>query len=391
MQSSVKHVVQPVAHSPLGPSGAPRWINCPGSVNASKGIVDEESVFAAEGTAAHWLADACFRKNAKAADYIGWIIEVGKHKFGVVEEFADAVQEYLDWCGEVPADVSISEAKVSYESWIPGGFGWVDRAMIKDGQCTIRDLKFGKGVQVWAKGNEQMLMQAIGMLETYWMEDIQEFELGIHQPRLDHKDTWRVSRAELLTWAKNTLVPTLAEIKVGRQFTPGEWCQFCKFKLSCAVRANVGLQNVFGNLDLATPADAVPVPQIEMSPERKASILPLLATMKSWLADFEKGVIADLIAGKTLSGWKLVEGRANRKWSNPDAVAKRISPEDAFEKRLRSPAQIEKLLGKPKFSKVLGELVEKPPGKPKLAGPDDPRPPMTNLSEANFTDLDNEE
>jgi len=378
-------VVKPVEHSPCGPSGAPRWINCPGSVNASKGKTDEESVFAAEGSAAHWLADWCWRTAAAPRDFIGDIIQVGKHKFGVTEDFADAVEDYLEWCAEVPADISFSETKVSYESWVPGGFGWVDRGMIKDGLCTLRDLKFGKGVQVWAKDNEQLLMQALGVLETHWMEDIQEFELGISQPRLDHRDTWRISRKDLVCWARATLPPVLEKINAGTEFQAGEWCQFCRFRRECAVRANVGLTVAFGNLDATEPVNPI------MDPAEKAKILPKLAVIKSWLADFEKGVIADLVAGKDVGGWKLVEGRSNRAFANPDAVVKRISPDDAFEKKLRSPSQLEKLMGKPRFTKILGDLVVKPPGRPKLASPDDPRPAMTNLSQVNFTNLDDEE
>lgn len=378
-------VVQPVEHSPLGPSGAPRWINCPGSVNASKGKTDEESVFAAEGSAAHWLADHCFKHNMHPMDFLGRIIVVGKHKFGVTEEFAGAVNEYLEWCAEVPADVSFSEIKVSYEEWVPGGFGWVDRGMIKDGLCTLRDLKFGKGVQVWAKDNEQLLMQALGVLGTHWMEDIQEFELGIHQPRLDHKDAWRISAADVRRWARATLVPVLEKIKAGTEFQAGEWCQFCKFKRDCAVRANVGLTVAFGNLDAPEPKSQI------LDPAEKAAILPKLGVIKSWLADFEKGVIADLVSGKDVGGWKLVEGRSNRAFSDKDAVVKRVSPDDAFEKKLRSPSQLEKLMGKPRFKKILGDLVVKPPGRPKLASPEDPRPAMTNLSQVDFTNLDDEE
>ena len=283
----------------------------------------------------------------------------------------------------MPAEISISETKVAYPSWIPGGFGWVDRAMLKDGRCTIRDLKFGEGVQVWAKDNEQLLMQALGMLDTYPYDEINEFELGIHQPRLDHKDVWVVSKADVIKWARAVLVSAVEEINRGERFVPGEWCQFCRFRKNCVVRANMGLQNVFGSLDeIEKPRS------IEMTAEQKAKILPLLPAIKKWLTDFEAGAIADLIAGRAISGWKLVEGRSNRAWSNPDAVAKRVSPDDAFEKKLRSPAQLEKLLGKPKFSKILGELVVKPPGSPKLAPPDDPRPEITNLSNANFESLE---
>jgi hypothetical protein len=378
------HDVKPVEHSERGPSGAPRWINCPGSVEASRGLEDTESEFAAEGTAAHYVADYCFHKNLPASAFIGVTIRTGGYSFKVDPEWADAIQDYLDWCDEVPVDVSVSETKVRYERWVPGGFGWVDRAMFKATRCTIRDLKFGKGVQVWAKENEQLMMQALGMLEEYPFDGIEEFELGIAQPRLDHKDTWVISTPDLLKWAQETIPGALTS----KLFKPGEWCQFCRKRLTCAVRANVGLSNIFGNLDEVGGSTPVAV---EMTEARRLQILPLLPVIKSWISDFEKGVIHDLISGRTIGGYKIVEGRANRKFSDPDAVVKRVGPDLAFEKKLLSPSKMEKLMGKAKVLKLLGDLIDKPPGKPKLAPPDDPRPAMTNVSEAHFTNIDDEE
>lgn len=377
------HHPKPVDHSERGPSGAPRWINCPGSVEASRGLDDKETVFAAEGTAAHYIADLCFHTGKVANDFLGDVIHTGGFKFTVDAEWANAIQDYLDWCDEVPADVAVSETRVRYERYVPDGFGWVDRAMFKGTLCTIRDLKFGKGVQVFAKENEQLMMQAIGMLEEYPFDDIDEFELGIAQPRLDHKDTWRVSKKELLEWAEKTLPEALKS----NRFTAGEWCQFCRKRNTCAVRANVGITNIFGNLDEVGGDTPVPV---EMTPERRVKLLPLIGIIKSWISDFEKGAVLDLISGRDLGGWKLVEGRSNRVFIDGDKVVSRVGPDLAFEKKLNSPSKLEKLMGKKKFAERLGDLVDKPPGKPKLAPPDDPRPAMTNVSEANFTNIDEE-
>lgn len=372
--------VTPGEHSALGPSSSERWINCPGSVKASEGLPDEESIFAAEGTAAHHMADLAYRANKPAKAYIGDRIIVGKRSFGVTEEFAGHIQEYLDWCAEVPGQ-HLSEVRVDYGF----GFGTIDRATLdsKTSVCTIRDLKFGKGVQVYAKENPQLMLYAFGVLQTFgWLYDIGGFNLGICQPRLDHKDEWYVSAKEVTDWVTVTLADAIIRVKQGTEFKSGDWCRFCRFRRDCAVRLNASTAAIFGDLDS---------PKLLLTPEDKARVLPLLPSIKSWIADFEKGVIADLIAGAKIAGWKLVAGRSNRAWSDPDAVAKRISPEDAFKKELRSPAQIEKILGKPKFKKVLAELVVKPPGRPVLAAPDDPREPLDTTSISNFTDLDSGE
>lgn len=378
-------VVEPVEHSRLGPSSSERWINCPASVKATEAIPDEQSIYAAEGGAAHFIADRCFQYGHKAEQFIGDVIHVGKHKFGISHEFTDHVQEFLDWCAEVNAD-HFSETRVSYERWVKGGFGTVDRIAIQKVAVPgktfawLRDLKFGTGVQVYAKENTQLMLYALGALEDFsWVYgDIDGFFLGIHQPRLDHKDEWFITTKDLLAWAKATLYPAVNAVYAGKQFKAGDWCKFCKLRRDCAVRAETATKDiVFADLD--AQSDTI------IDKAKYAALLPLL---KSWIADFEKGLVADLLAGKTVDGWKLVEGRSNRAWSNPDAVARRISPDDAFEKSLRSPAQLEKLLGKPKFAKILGDLVHKPPGKPVLAPAGDPRDSLDTTNIVDFKDLD---
>lgn len=378
------HHPKPVDHSERGPSGAPRWINCPGSVEFSRGAPDKETVFAAEGTAAHYIADLCFHQGYAANRFIGDVVHTGGFKFTIDAEWANAIQDYLDWCDEVDAEVSLSETRVRYERWVPGGFGWVDRSMFKGKLCTIRDLKFGKGVQVFAQENEQLLMQALGMLEEFPFDDIEEFELGIAQPRLDHKDTWRVSKADVLKWAEANVTPAL----VSKVLKAGEWCQFCRKKLTCEVRANVGLSQIFGNLDEI--GGGTPVP-LEMSPAKRLKVLPLIGVIKSWIADFEKGAIQDCMAGKDLGGWGLVEGRSNRKFIDGDKVVARVGADLAFEKKLNSPSKLEKLMGKKKFAERLGDLVVKPPGRPTLASPEDPRPRMTLEAAAGFSSIDEQE
>lgn len=379
------HVVKDVPHSGMGPSSAERWINCPGSVAASKTIKEAPSQYAAEGTAAHHLANLTFLGQPWGA---GDVVEVDGFKFTVLPEWVPLIHDFHEWCNEMPGD-QFSEIRVYYESWIPGGFGWIDRAAFNDGVCGIRDLKFGQGVQVFAKENDQLRMYALGILHDYsYLYDIQHFEVGIDQPRLGHRDVWDFSRDELEQWGMDVIVPAFKRVQEGKAFKAGKWCQFCRFKRDCKVRMNQGLAAVLADFeDLDALDDARGTKDIQlMTPEEKAKIYPDIEVLEAWIKDFKKGVVADLLRGGKIGGCKLVEGRSNRKWGDPDKVAKRISPDDAFERTLRSPAQLEKLFGKARFNKILGELVVKPPGRPTLVGADDPRPPMEIDPE--FTDLD---
>lgn len=381
------HVVKPGEHSPLGPSSADRWINCPASVKATEGMPDKQSVFAAEGSAAHFIADLAVRSRVPAATYIGDIIAVGEHKFGVTAEWAAHIQDFLDWCAEIQGE-HYSEMRLHFDRWVPGGFGTTDRVIFRDSQCWLRDLKFGTGVQVFAKDNAQLMLYALGVLDSFdWAYNVEGFHLGIGQPRLDHKDEWFITTSDLLSWAAQTLPAAVQNVNLGKPFKAGSWCSknFCKIRTSCRHRAEQLTKDIiFEDLDKSI---VMPEPSaIHIDRSKYLGLIPLL---KTWIADLERGAVADLIAGKSIPGWKLVEGRSNRAWSNPDGVAKRISPDDAFEKSLRSPAQLEKLLGKPRFAKILGDLVHKPPGKPTLAPGSDPRDEMDTTSQVDFRDLDN--
>lgn len=388
--------VLPGEHSALGPSSAERWLNCPGSVRASEGIKDKESVFAAEGSAAHFLADHCFKEGKFAKDFIGAVIHVGTFSFKVDAEFAAAVQEYLDWCGEVDG-THLSEVRVNYADWIPGGFGTTDRVIFMlTRRCVIRDLKFGKGVQVYAMNNQQLMLYALGVLEEFgWAYDIDEFELGICQPRLDHKDTWVVSKEAILAWAERTFSCALEKIKCGTEFKAGAWCQFCRRKRDCAVRATQGLQEALADfVDLDALDAAKPKEITTLTPEHKAKILPQLGVLKAWIKDFERGVVADLINGVKIGGWKLVHGRANRKWADPDTAVKAMENwhVDPWKRTLISPAQAEEQLGKKLFKTTdLPGRIIKPAGKPVLASPEDSRDPITNDALNDFTNLDDED
>lgn len=379
-------------HSPWGPSSAKRWINCPGSVNATKDIPDPGSQWAAEGTAAHVVSELCRKRGCHAKAFIGYRLKVGNFIFDFDDEFAASVQEFIDWCNEAPGAILI-EQKINYDlhhDEKQRAFGTLDDARLAEPLCTITDFKHGKGVQEFAKENPQLMLQAIGVLEDFgWLYDIQEFELRICQPRLDHKDKWRVSKTDLWKWWRETVPEAYIRTVRGIDFKAGEWCRFCRIKQTCAVRANMALQAVTGTTFDALPDEPTLRALATLKPDDLSRLGPLLAPIKKWCTDVEHAIVIALQQGKVVGDAKMVEGRSIRRWTKPDAVPAllRANKIDPYEKSLRSVADVEKELGKKEFAAQYGEHFTKPPGKPVLAFGDDSRPPIKREVLTQFSSL----
>lgn len=399
-------------HSPLGPSSSKRWTHCAGSVDASLDANDDESQFAAEGTAAHYLSELARKNGLPCSHWLDHIFQVGKYKFVVDEEMADSAQAFVDWCAEQDGD-PLTETRIDYSEFMPPEviekygktFGTLDDARLRVDVAYITDFKHGKGVQEYAEKNTQLMLQALGVWCAFnWIYEMKGFQLQICQPRLNHFDDWYISTEDLLEWAKG--LPGYAKaVLEGTQFAAGDWCKFCRIRKKCAVRANMGVQ-------LALTADEFQdLDQLEIhamraqnrlqfiTNEQIAKILPALDIFKAWIKDVERRAVAALIAGEPLAGWKLVEGRSNRKWVSEDdaakgkicAAARPLGCEPFKDPELKSVSVLEKEMGKKAFAERLGELVTKPPGRPKIAAATDKRPAISTTALEEFDNLDADE
>lgn len=333
------------AHSPLGASGAERWIQCPGSVRLTKDLPDETSEYAQEGTLAHEIAEA---------------ILMGKQS--IEETTLSELALYIDYIEESFADEVLIEERVAYTDWVPDGFGTADAIMLYSADNTIEivDLKWGKGIKVESEGNPQLRLYALGVLQKLMFTldwDIEFVRMTIVQPRLDHIDTAEMTVDELLEWA-HTVVKPAAELAVTENapLNPSDKaCQWCKIKGRCRARAIQVLQ--YKEIDLLTP-------------QQMADLIPLADAAEKWAKDLKATCLTMAEEGTTFNGWKLVEGRSVRKWSDDAERILSTYTDDLWDKKLKGITEMQKLVGK----NVVDECTVKPAGKPALVPSTDKRP-----------------
>lgn len=376
----------PDQHALLSASGAHRWLNCPPSALAEAGLPDSTSAAAEQGTVAHALAEWKLRRALHQSPSMkpvsDWIdAEMDAH----TDDYVAFIQERLREARKTCADpLVLIEQLLDYSYLVPGGFGTGDCVIIAEPAMQIIDLKYGQGVLVEAERNPQLMLYALGALAAFdALYEISEVAVTIFQPRRSNVDTWQVSVADLQTWAEDVVRPTAKQAARGEgEFCAGDWCRFCKLAATCRARAQTNL--ALARLEFAPPA--------QLSDGEIAQVLAKLPELKAWASDVEAYALSLAVnQGKTWSGFKLVEGRSIRKYSNEKAVvemAEAAGVSDIFERKLKTITALEKQLGKRRFNELLGDLIIKPPGKPTLVPETDKRPALQTASAADeFTPI----
>ena len=358
-------------HAILSASGSHRWLNCTPSARSELEFEGRESEAASEGTAAHALAEHKLRRALKLRS----TRPVSKYDSDEMELYTDLYVEFvlqsLEETKEHCSDpIVLVEQHLDFSCYVPDGFGTGDCIIIGDGKLHIIDLKYGKGILVEAQHNPQMMLYALGALEIFdSLYDITEVSMTIHQPRRENISTWTILVEELKEWAEEELKPKAILAYNGEgTYSPGEWCIFCRSAVKCRARAEEKMQLArfeFKQPPLLTDAE------IE-------DILTSLEDLTKWANEILAYATAAAINhGKEWRGYKVVLGRANRKYSDEEEVseaAKKAGYRDIFKQSLITITEMEKLMGKDTFQEVLGGLVYKPPGKPTLVPNNDKRP-----------------
>jgi hypothetical protein len=373
------------AHAKLSASGSHRWLACPASVEAERSIADKSSPHAFEGTVAHELAEVALKSNTDADEWVGKVMPETHAE--ITQEMADHVQEYINYVRyHIPPNAYAAyEVRVDFSDWVPEGFGTCDALIIAGDTMHVIDLKYGQGVQVSPVDNSQGMLYALGAYaQCAGIVDIQKIIITIVQPRCnpDIFESWEISIEQLLAWGEYAKSRALMCGLPDAEFNPGEkQCQWCKAKATCTALAAFTsdvIMNQFDEVEELTPVNRLTDEQLGKALSAKKLII-------SWLDAVEDVVVERLGSGVAFDGYKLVAGKSNRQWSNEGAVENDIYEllgEDAYTKKLVSPAQAEKIVGKKRASEI-AKFVVKPQGRPTLAKSDDPRPAV-NITADDF-------
>lgn len=363
----------PSQHAILSASSSNRWIHCTPSARLEEKVPEQASIYAAEGTVAHAKAEQKLRN---------WKEGHPRRKVKCEDgEMDEATTAYRDYVIEVfneekkkceGAELYI-EVQLDLTPWIPDGFGTADAVIVSDSTLHVIDLKYGKGVPVYAPHNTQLMLYGAGALNQFEMYfDFDQIKLHIFQPRLDHISTYDMYVDDLTTWLAMVVKPSadMAWKGEGKQ-KPGEWCRFCKVKGNCKARAEQikQMNEKYKQLDAMLLTD-----------EEVSQILPMLPDVKAWTKDIEEFALSQALSGTHYDGYKVVEGTSRRKIMKPDEVMTILDKEGyKSEEYMKAPelktlTALEKLVGKKHFSELTEGCIEKPQGKPVLVPVTDKRP-----------------
>lgn len=368
----------PSEHAVLSASSANRWLHCPPSVRLSEGYMDKASVFAMEGTSAHELCEYKLRSalGMEAENPPENLDFYNTEMEECAEGYATYILELVEKAKETCSDpVVMVEQRVDFSRYVPEGFGTADCIIIADETLNIVDYKHGKGVEVSAEDNPQMKLYALGALELFdCLYDISKVQMTIFQPRLSNVSVFVMNKADLLNWANDELTAKAELAFEGKgELCCGEWCKFCKAKSNCKERARVNMemaQYEFRKSSLLTDEEVV-------------KILSRIDELTSWASDVKNFALEQAVRGKQWPGWKVVEGRSNRKYTDEGAVAQVVKNAgyNPYDEKIMGITNMTKMLGKEKFNELLGDFVERPQGKPTLVPEDDNRPRMNTAKE----------
>lgn len=404
-----------MGHSLFSPSSSQRVMSCPASFALTKDLPDSNTIYSAEGTAGHHIGELCLKNKCTTERYAGCNVIVsqdgecrfqhekslmreGDFLFEVDDEMCVAVQEYVDWCNELPGEHFVEiRTNVSRYTPLDDQHGTCDHAAVHRRTLTITDLKYGKGVQVYAAENTQLLLYALGMFD--WLDEIYDFDeivIRVCQPRLNHKDMWVISRDELIEWGETIRVGLQRALQPNPGFGPSEKaCKFCKIAGTCRALSKhldetraLMFDDISGNFVVETA-------QLTLDELSYAwHMLPLLEIRKhALLHEITNKVLAERVE---VPGVKIVEARTHRTWNDPKDAQKHLATlgvkrDQMYKEKFISPAQAEKLLPRAQWPS-LSSLVFKAPGGPTVVDASDRRPLYRGVAAQHaidaFDDLD---
>jgi hypothetical protein len=362
----------------LSASGSKKWLTCPPSVRLEEHYPEKPSSYAEEGSLAHEIGELKLRKTFEVMTQRTFTARMKKLKEHPLYQ-AEMLNHTDTYVNKVCSILSAKrgefysveiERKVDYSHIAPEGFGTCDCVLTVGNTLYIIDFKYGKGVPVSAVQNTQLMLYALGAYSYFSMLfQIEQVTLVIVQPRLDEEiSEWSLSLADLLAWGESIKPIAQLAYNGGGEFKAGDHCRFCKVKSTCRTRANHYLELEGFNSALPPVLDNATV----------GDILERAEGLVTWLADLKEYALAEALQGREISGWKLVEGRSNRRITDVDTlfsilVGKGYSETMLYKKEPITLTALEGLLGKQKFQELCNSFVVKPQGAPTLVRFNDKR------------------
>lgn len=385
----------PEQHALLSASGSHRWISCPPSARLCEGLPDSTSEYAEAGRVAHAIGELKARNyfleplSARAYQARLKKLRAGPHydkgMDGATDEYLEYLKALAMSLGGTAPSVAL-ELRVDYSHIAPEGFGTADCVMVTPDALCIIDYKNGAGVPVEAERNSQLMLYALGALKLYgpiYGGTIQRVHLAIVQPHAGGVKEWGLTVDELSRWGEGVAKPAAELAWAGKgDYHPGDWCRFCRARARCSARAAqmLALEDEY---HLALPAGmpgAADRTTHLISDAEVGACLEAASGLEAWVKDLKDYAFHTILNGGEIAGYKVVEGRGSRDWTDPDTafdtLARRgVAEALLWERRPVSVAGLEKQLGKRIFTQAAGDLVTKKPGKPALVPESDRRPP----------------
>ena len=400
----------PDKHAILSPSAAHRWLHCTPAPRVEAEFPETTSEYAEEGRLAHSVCELAAKKKFTVMNNRTYNSRLKKLKADPKwdDEMLSTAATYVEHLTEHAmrfehAPYVALEVQVDITDYAPEAFGTCDCVMIGGGELIITDYKHGKGVPVSAQDNPQMLLYALGALKLYrpiYGDMIRRVSTYIDQPRLGSYDGASMTVEELLAWGESIKPKAAAAFMGTGEFAPGEWCRFCRAKAKCRARANQ-------NTALEEFKDCIPLgrsipmqaeydatgfkPSNCLTDEEIGALLVRAEGLVAWYNDLKEYALAACLNGKTIPGWKAVEGRSTRAWTDQDAaldalMAGGVEEAIIYDRVPKTLAQLEKVIGKQRFGELVGGMIIKSPSKPALAAESDKRPAY-NGAAADFSEV----
>jgi len=385
------------AHSHLGASGAERWMACPGSIRLSQGVEQLKSEYAAEGSAAHWLAEQCLRSGRAPEEFLGCEIPMEGFVFTVDDEMVDAVEVYID---AIRSRTSLGdevdfEVKFHLDDLHDDFYGTADCTIYKpaEGRLIVVDFKYGKGVAVEAINNPQLLYYGYGAAKAKHNRGVGRVDIIVVQPRCPHPEgpvrVWETDVVTLLDHAGDLVDAAARTEAQDSALSAGDHCKFCPAAYFCPELTRAVFDVV--GADFSDSGDMYVSDPTKLTPEQRAAKWKQREIVKTWLKRYEDWEHHEAESGRPAPGIKLVPSRPTRSWKNPSEAEMVIRmtfenlDDDAIytTRELKSPAQLEKAIDR-RQRKLLADLIQSKSSGTVLAPLDDPRPAVVNEAAAEF-------